>query len=65
MEMDRPSVAFAKFLDSIVIESTDDNERQDSLLMSCSECGGTICFVDDGDTLRVLLNTALAHDCTG
>lgn len=58
--MDRPSIAFARFLDNIVIETTDDMHRP---VMTCNLCGDGICLIDPGDTLRVLLNTALAHDC--
>lgn len=60
MEMDRPSIAFAHFLDSIVMDSTGET---DTLVMSCSLCGLGICTVDPTDSLRVLLNTALAHEC--
>lgn len=60
MEMDRPSIAFAKFLDGIVMDGTGE---PDMLVMACSLCGQGVCTVDPNDTLRVLLNTALAHDC--
>lgn len=59
MEMDRPSVAFALFLDSIVIGQPE----PDKLDMLCTECEAPICLVEEGDDLRVLLNTALAHTC--
>lgn len=58
--MDRPSIAFAWFLDNMqvgVVENTDDP------VLFCTLCLGVICSVEHGDTLRVLLNTALAHDC--
>lgn len=58
--MDRPSIAFAKFLDSIVFEESGSADR---LQMSCFECGAVICEAEPADTLRVLLNTALAHEC--
>lgn len=58
--MDRPSIAFARFLDSIVIENSRD---PDAMLLTCDLCSVTICTVDPHDTLRVLLNTALAHEC--
>lgn len=60
--MDRPSVAFAWFLDSMaVIEDTDESTTLPTL--ECSLCGDAVCAIEDGDTLRVLLNTALAHTC--
>lgn len=58
--MDRPSVQFAWFLDSMGIALDDEGE---SLVLACSLCMTGICSVEDGDTLRTLLNTALAHDC--
>jgi hypothetical protein len=58
--MDRPSVWFAKFLDSVVIHGAGD---PDHLRMECDLCGDLICHVEPNDTLRVLLNTALAHEC--
>lgn len=65
--MDRPSVAFAWFLDSIVFETEaanfPDEKDHPEMLMSCKLCGEDICEVSDGDKLRVLLNTALAHTC--
>lgn len=60
--MDRPSVAFAWFLDAMKIEATDDNEGS-GLVLSCEMCANLVCFIEDGDDLRVLLNTALAHTC--
>lgn len=60
--MDRPSIAFAKFLDSIVIDEPV-NEVKDYASMTCALCGAVICAVEPADTLRVLLNTALAHEC--
>lgn len=63
--MDRPSIAFARFLDSIKFETSDDMPPEVTMLMTCTLCGLVICFVEDNDTMRVLLNTALAHDCTG
>jgi hypothetical protein len=57
--MDGPSVAFAWFLDSMRVET---GEPQD-LMLVCQLCGEDVCEVEDGDTLRVLLNTALQHTC--
>jgi hypothetical protein len=61
MEMDRPSVAFARFLDSAQVIEEVGTARV--LLLTCSLCSESICDIEEGDTLRVLLNTALAHDC--
>lgn len=58
--MDRPSLAFAWFLDSIVLDYDDEHN---GLLLTCSLCGDGLCAVEAADTLRVLLNTALAHTC--
>jgi hypothetical protein len=60
-KMDRPSVAFAWFLDSMIVEWSD---QHDALMLTCAHCGTDLCEVEHSDTLRVLLNTALAHDCT-
>lgn len=59
-KMDRPSIAFARFMDSMVIEWNDDRTR---LVLACNLCMDGLCNVEDGDSLRILLNTALAHDC--
>lgn len=58
--MDRPSIAFAWFLETMIVE--DHGER---LTMACSLCVEDVCSVEAGDTLRALLNTALAHNCDG
>lgn len=70
MEMDRPSVAFAHFLDSMVIEEGLSTAYIDgggiesgTLDMVCSLCKMSVCEVEERDTLRVLFNTALAHTC--
>lgn len=60
-KMDRPSVALAWFMDSIQMEEM--NRPINSLMMTCTLCQEHICAVEDGDTLRVLFNTALAHTC--
>lgn len=62
--MDRPSIAFARFLDSMEVEEGT-HDQTSELVLSCNRCGAAICAVEVGDTLRVLLNTALAHDCEG
>lgn len=64
--MDRPSIAFAWFLDSMVIGCMEDengHRLNDDLVLLCTLCGDEVCEVEDGDSLRILLNTALAHDC--
>lgn len=60
--MDRPSLAFGWFLDRMKIGS--DPGSTGGLIMWCDYCTESICDVEDGDNLRVLLNTALAHTCT-
>lgn len=59
-KMDRPSVMFAHLLDAVAIE--DEAEGFTKYLM-CAVCSERVCEVEDGDTMRVLLNTALAHKC--
>lgn len=62
--MDRVSVQMAWFLDSMYIEAPplgDDNDT--TVYLTCNLCADRLCKVEDGDTLRVLLNTALAHTC--
>lgn len=62
--MDRPSIALAKALDGIrVEEGTHDGTAE--LVLACIHCGDSLCDVEDGDTMRVLFNTALAHVCKG
>jgi hypothetical protein len=63
--MDRPSVAFALFLDNMRIE-TDEGVPTvdfDHTYITCQVCSERVVEVDDGDTLRVLFNTILAHTC--
>ena len=59
-KMDRPSIAFAWFLETMEIESETDSTTR---VLVCLLCHEYVCEIDDGDTLRVLLNTALAHGC--
>lgn len=61
--MDRPSIVLAKALDSIVIEPASDEAA--SPMLVCNQCGDSLCLVEEGDTMRVLFNTALAHVCKG
>lgn len=56
--MDRPSVAFALFLDNMRIERDDPMEY-----VTCAVCSERVVEVEDSDTLRVLFNTVLAHSC--
>lgn len=58
--MDRPSVALAWFLETMTIERDDEVVK-----MVCALCGGEVCWIEAGDDLRVLFNTALAHNCEG
>jgi hypothetical protein len=60
--MDRVSVSFALILDNMWIENRDETGDFDPVL-ACNICGETLCEIDAADTLRVLLNTALAHTC--
>lgn len=62
--MDRPSVAFALFLDNMAIEF-DDTELSDrsTAYITCQVCTERVVEVEDGDTMRVLFNTILAHSC--
>jgi len=57
---DRVDVAFAWFLDRMEVQT---GASEGDLVLGCNYCGGTICTVEDGDTLRVLLHTALGHNC--
>lgn len=58
-KMDRISVTFALMLDSFAIE----DQYGEKPVLACTLCGESLCDVEGGDTLRVLLNTALAHTC--
>jgi hypothetical protein len=60
--MDRPSLALAWFMDSIRFD-VDSGGDFPVVTMECTLCGGVICHLDDGDTLRTMFNTALAHGC--
>jgi hypothetical protein len=56
----RPELALAKFLETMSIDTTGTG----ALVMVCTNCEEAVCDVEPNDTLRVLLNTALAHtDC--
>lgn len=57
--MDRPSIALGWFMDAMQIEQ----ESGAGLILACGYCTESICDIEDGDTLRVLFNTALAHTC--
>jgi hypothetical protein len=64
MEMDRPSIMFAHILDAITVDN--DSSLGDNLpVLACQTCGTSLCDIEEGDTMRVLLNTALAHKCEG
>lgn len=61
--MDRPSIAFAWFLDNVTIEV--DVENWNSAQIVCNQCREIMAEIDEGSemSLRVILNTALAHGC--
>lgn len=59
--MDLPSISFSWFLDSMKIET--DNVTLNHLIMVCETCQQPVCDVEDGDDLRTLFNTGLAHKC--
>ncbi len=65
--MDRPSLVLAWFMDNIVVESEVLADAGAGLVvemyLTCKVCTERICEIEDGDTLRVLFNTALAHGC--
>lgn len=63
--MDRPSVAFALFLDNMRIEDDYSLNGSDDhyTYITCQVCSERVVEVDDGDTMRVLFNTILAHTC--
>lgn len=68
MAMDRPSIVLAHFMDSIVVDEHqvtggDGTTVYVTLVLSCRYCQTAICEVESGDSLRVLFNTALGHDC--
>jgi hypothetical protein len=48
----------------MVVENSSDTGDFLPVLV-CQECGEVVCEVEITDTLRVLLNTALAHKCEG
>lgn len=60
-KMDRPSVMFAHLLDAVSVTFKYPDEQ--TMMFTCNVCFADICDIDDGDTMRVLLNTALAHKC--
>lgn len=62
MQMDKPSIVLANFMDSMVIEEKFPGEPH-PLVLTHTDCGTIICDVEDGDNLRVLFNTALNHTC--
>lgn len=61
--MDRPSVAFAWFLETMDVVEIHGEFGPGVLTLTCNLCSDEVCVIDNGDNLRVLLNTALAHDC--
>lgn len=61
-KMDRISVTFALALDSFRVEDKGCVGDVAQYLV-CIHCTEELCLIEDGDTIRVLLNTALAHTC--
>ena len=63
-KMDAPSVMFAHLLDAVYVEAGPlEDEVDPPYYLTCRVCAERICEVSDGDTMRVLLNTALQHKC--
>lgn len=59
--MDRPSIAFAWFLDRMLVEMGDAGDE--SVCLMCDVCSTLVLDLTPGVTLREALNTALAHGC--
>lgn len=57
--MDRASITFAWFLDRVTIEVDEDDGAE----WVCASCGAPIMAISEGDSLRVVLQTSLAHGC--
>lgn len=57
--MDRPSVVLAWFLDGIRVEEHEDGPP----FFTCDSCSERLVQIENGDSLRVLFNTVLAHTC--
>lgn len=49
-------------LEWIELVASDDEVKRD-LEVICTRCAGHLCDAEAGDTLRVLVSTALAHIC--
>lgn len=60
-EADHIYPAFAVMLDNMVLE--EQNRPLNTLIMVCQSCSEEVCEVEPNDTMRTLLNTALAHKC--
>lgn len=58
-QQDQVSVFFADITESFEVEPSED----DMLLLVHQPCREVLCTIASGDTIRVLLNTALHHDC--
>lgn len=62
--MDRPSIYFAHLLDSIEVEEEEFTDpHASSLYLACHSCSERVCLIEEGDSMRTLLNTVLAHTC--
>lgn len=55
----QPVAAYQRFLETVRIEAEDEKV----LVMVCTECGDSMCDVEDGDTLGILVRTAIEHEC--
>jgi hypothetical protein len=63
-KMDAPSIALSKVLDDIRVEAEGSPSDYGPMTLVCQSCQNSICEVEDGDTMRVLFNTAINHVCS-
>lgn len=61
-EADHIYPAFAMMLDNVEVEDKGCVGDTAHYLV-CQSCSEELCLVEDGDSMRTLLNTALAHKC--
>lgn len=54
-----PEIALAQFLETMMVVTTGDGDQA----MECGLCGAELFLIEANDTLRVLLNSCLAHNC--
>lgn len=60
-EADHIYPAFAIMLDQMQVEASAD--RMEDQWLVCQACSASVCTIEDGDSMRTLLNTTLAHKC--